>query len=213
MFAVGDKVIHRVYGAGVITARKEMQITETSNCYFVIQMIGSPSTLLVPTDHAEQKLRPVSRKASLRNLLVQELASAPDKLPADYKERAERVKSKLSSGEAKKWVQVVRNLTYRQQQGSLSSVDRKLLERAMHLLTEELALVLGIDQGEAEARLVSIVKGVTDDDETVDDALVAASTSEADEKPGQEVAAQRERQGLLDSLRHYTAQALGLGTK
>ncbi len=162
MFSVGDKVIHRVYGGGIITARKEMQLTETPHCYFLIQMIGSSSTLMVPTDRAEQILRPVSKKVALRHLLAKELAGKPDKLPADYKERAEHIKSKLSSGETRKWIRVVRNLTYQQQQGSLSSADRKLLGRAMHLLSEELALAQGIDQGEAETRLLSIIKRAAD---------------------------------------------------
>jgi RNA polymerase-interacting CarD/CdnL/TRCF family regulator len=33
MFSVGDEVVHRVHGAGIITDKKEMQITKTSNRY------------------------------------------------------------------------------------------------------------------------------------------------------------------------------------
>ncbi|MFQ5886627.1 MAG: CarD family transcriptional regulator, partial [Anaerolineae bacterium] len=29
MFSVGDKVVHRVHGAGIITGKKERQITKT----------------------------------------------------------------------------------------------------------------------------------------------------------------------------------------
>jgi CarD family transcriptional regulator len=165
MLSVGDKVVHRVHGAGVITARKEMQIGDATDCYFLIRMIGSPSTMMVPTAKAEQNLRPVSQKTTLHHLLMQELADKPDELPADHKERAERIRGKLISGETRKWIQVVRNLTCRKQQGSLSSVDQKLLDRAIHLLAEEFALAQGIEQEKAKSRLLSIVKHVTDANE------------------------------------------------
>ncbi|MDY7041370.1 MAG: hypothetical protein SVX38_10955 [Chloroflexota bacterium] len=44
----------------------------------------------------------------------------------------------------------------------MSSIDQKLLERAMRLLAEEFALAQGIDQEEARSRLLSIVQDVTD---------------------------------------------------
>jgi CarD family transcriptional regulator len=158
MFSVGEKVIHCVHGAGVITAKKKMQFTETPNCYLVIQIFGSRSTLMVPADKAEARLRPVSKRTTLRHLLTGELAGEPEELPQDYKERTKQIEGKLKSGEIKEWIEIVRDLTYREEKGSLSSADQQLLERAMDLLSGEVALIQGIAQEEAKSRLVSIVQ-------------------------------------------------------
>jgi CarD family transcriptional regulator len=158
MFLVGDEVVHRVHGAGIITQKKEMQITETSNRYLVIEMPESDSTLMVPTDKAEQFLRPVSKMMTLRHLLTDILTGQPNMLPKDYRERAEQIGNKLKSGEIKKWIEVVRDLTYLREQRPLCQTDRRGLERARHLLTAELALAQGIDQKKAEILLMSIIE-------------------------------------------------------
>ena len=158
MFSVGDKVVHRVHGAGIITEKKEMQITETPHRYLVIEMVGPHSTLMVPIDKAEQCLRSVSKTATLRRLLTDRLAGEPSQLPKDYREREEQIENKLKSGETKKWIEVVRDLTHRRQQGRKSRVDDRLLERTMHLLAGELALAQGIDPEKAEIHLSSVVQ-------------------------------------------------------
>ncbi len=158
MFSVGDEVVHRVHGAGIITGKKERQLTETSNRYFVIEIPGFDSTLMVPTDKAGQCLRPVSKMATLRRLLTDILTGQPNKLHKDYKEREKQIGSKLKSGEPKKWIEVVRDLTHRQEQGWKSKVDQRLLDRTMHLLAGEFALAQGIDPEKAESRLAFIVE-------------------------------------------------------
>ena len=158
MFAVGDEVIHRVHGAGIITEKKRMQLTETPHRYLVIEMPEFDSTLMVPTDKAEQCLRPVSKMLTLRRLLTDTLTGQPNELPKDYRERAEQIENKLKSGETKKWIEVVRDLTYRREQGQKSKVDQRLLERTMHLLAGEFALAQGIDPEKAEIYLASVVQ-------------------------------------------------------
>jgi CarD family transcriptional regulator len=158
MFSVGDEVVHRVHGAGIITEKKELQITETSNRYLVIEMPESDSTLMVPTDKADQRLRPVSKMMTLRHLLADILTGQPNKLPKDYKKRQERINNKLKSGEISKWIEVVRDLTHRREQGRKSKVDKRLLERTTHLLAGELALAQGIDPEKAENRLAFIIE-------------------------------------------------------
>jgi len=158
MFSVGDEVVHRVHGAGIITGKKEMQITETPHRYFVIEMVGPHSTLMVPIDEAEQCLRSVSKMATLRRLLMDRLAGQPSQLPKDYRERAEQIENKLKSGETKKWIEVIRDLTHRREQGRRSQVDRRLLDRTMDLLAGEFALVQGIDPEKAEIHLASVVQ-------------------------------------------------------
>jgi len=158
MFSVGEKVMHCAHGAGVITEKKEMQIVETPKRYFVIQLLGSDSTLMVPTDQAEERLRPACKRAALRRLLISELTSEPEELPGDYKMRQKYLENKLKSGETQGWIEVVRDLTFQGEQKPLSQGDQKLLDRAMDLLSGELALAQGISVVEAKPRLESIIR-------------------------------------------------------
>jgi len=158
MLSVGEKVIHCIRGAGIITEQKELQITGAPASYFVIQLLDSRSTLMVPLDKAEQRLRPVSKRAALRRLLANHLAGKPNELPQDHKKRAKHIESELKSGETKKWAQVVRDLVCREQEASLSSADRQLLDRALYLLAGELALSQGIEHKEAKNRLLSAAR-------------------------------------------------------
>jgi CarD family transcriptional regulator len=158
MFSVGDKVVHRVHGAGIITGKRERQLTKTPHRYFVIEMVGPHSTLMVPIDKAEQCLRSVSKTATLRRLLMDKLAGQPSQLPKDYRERAAQIENKLKSGETRKWIEVVRDLTHRREQGRKSQIDRRLLDRAMHVLAGELALAQGIDPEKAEIHIASVVQ-------------------------------------------------------
>jgi RNA polymerase-interacting CarD/CdnL/TRCF family regulator len=158
MFSVGDEVVHRVHGAGIITGKKERQLTETPHRYLVIEMPKFDSTLMVPTDKAGQCLRPISKMATLRRLLTDTLTGQPNTLPKDYRERAEQIENKLKSGETKKWIEVVRDLTHRREQGWKSRVDQRLLDRTMHLLAGEFALAQGIDPEKAEIHLASVVE-------------------------------------------------------
>jgi CarD family transcriptional regulator len=158
MFSVGEKVMHCAHGAGVITGTKEMQFVETPKRYFVIQLLGSDSTLMVPTDQAEERLRPACKRAALRRLLISELTSEPEELPGDYKMRQKYLENKLKSGETQGWIEVVRDLTFQGEQKPLSQGDQKLLDRAMDLLSGELALAQGISVVEAKPRLESIIR-------------------------------------------------------
>ena len=113
---------------------------------------------MVPTDEAEQRLRTISRMSALQRLLTGKLAEQPDKLPKHYRERTEQVNDKLKSGEIRKWIEVVRDLTHREEQGHQSKIDQRLLERAMHLLAGELAMAQGIDPEKAEIHLASMIQ-------------------------------------------------------
>ena len=113
---------------------------------------------MVPIDKAEKRLRPVSKMPTLRRLLMDILPGEPGNLPKDYKERAEQTGSKLKSGKIKRWIEVVRDLTCLKDQRPLCQTDRRGLDRAIHLLTTELALVQEIDPEKAERHLASLVQ-------------------------------------------------------
>ncbi len=158
MFSVGDKVVHSTHGAGIITTKKEMQLTKTPNSYFVVEMPGADSTLMVPTDQAGQRLRPVSTVTTLNRLLTDVLTRQPTKLPKEFKKRAKQINVKLTSGKIRRWIEVIRDLSHLREQRPLCKTDKRRLERAIQLSAGELALAQEIDREKARSRLASLVE-------------------------------------------------------
>jgi CarD family transcriptional regulator len=158
MYSVGDKVVHFTHGAGVITEEKVMEVVAEPEDYLVIQMLRLDSTLMVPSEGADERLRPACEKIELGRLLADELANKPAKLPKNYKKRTKHVEKMLKTGETVEWIKVVRDMTHRDEQKPLSTGDRKLLDRATELLAGELALAHGISLEEAVVHLQSMVR-------------------------------------------------------
>jgi RNA polymerase-interacting CarD/CdnL/TRCF family regulator len=82
---------------------------------------------MVPTDEAEQRLRPVSKMTILRHLLTDILAGQPAKLPQNYKKRAKQINDKLKSGKIKRWIEVIRDLNHLKEQRPLCKTDKRRL--------------------------------------------------------------------------------------
>jgi CarD family transcriptional regulator len=81
------------------------------------------------------------------------LASTPDALPSDFKERQARVQEKLKTGNLIKITEVVRNLAGRNRQKGLTMADSRLYQRAQAFLASEVALAKGIELQEAMKQL------------------------------------------------------------
>jgi CarD family transcriptional regulator len=81
------------------------------------------------------------------------LASTPDTLPSDFKERQAGVQEKLKTGNLIKITEVVRNLAGRNRQKGLTMADSRLYQRAQAFLASELALARGIELQEAMKQL------------------------------------------------------------
>lgn len=158
MYTVGDKVIHRSRGAGVITEEKVMEVVAEPENYLVIQMLRLDSTLMVPAEGADDRLRPASEPTRLRRLLTSELANEPANLPKNYKKRTKHVEKMLKTGETVEWIRVVRDMMHRDEQSPLSTGDKRMLDRATELLAGEFALAYGISLEDAVIHLQSMVR-------------------------------------------------------
>jgi CarD family transcriptional regulator len=104
---------------------------------------------MVPLDNVQGiGLRPVSGMHAISRAM-DVLASTPDILPNDHKERQARLREKLKTGDLIKVTEVVRNLSWRSHQKGLTMADNKLFQRAQTFIASELALAKGIELHEA----------------------------------------------------------------
>jgi len=153
MFKIGDKVVHPYHGAGLVIDIEEKKLLEECGRYYVIDLVACDGIVMVPTDNVQRiGLRRVSgRRAILR--AFDTLASTPDTLSSDHRERQAHAQEKLNTGDLIKVTEVVRNLAWRNHQGRLTMADNKLYKRAQTFLASELALAKGIELQEAMKQL------------------------------------------------------------
>ena len=153
MFEIGDRVVHPSHGAGKVIDIKKKNFLKELGCYYIIDLVAYSGIVMVPIDNVQGiGLRPVSGRRVVSHAM-DILASTPDTLPSDFKERQAGVQEKLKTGNFITITEVVRNLAGRNRQKGLTMADSRLYQRAQSFLASELALAKGIELQEAMKQL------------------------------------------------------------
>jgi CarD family transcriptional regulator len=153
IFQIGDKVVHPYHGAGKVIDIKEKNLLKQRGRYYIIDLVASDGIVMVPIDKVQRiGLRRVSGRRAISRAM-DTLASTPDTLSSDHRERQARAQEKLNTGDLIKVTEVVRNLAWRNHEGRLTMADNKLYQRAQTFLASELALARGIALREAMEQL------------------------------------------------------------
>ncbi len=157
MFKIGDKVVHPYHGAGMVIDIEEKEFLEQCRRYYIIDLLACDGVVMVPTDNVQRiGLRRVSGTRAISRAM-NTLASTPDTLSSDHRERQAHAQEKLNTGDLIKVTEVVRNLAWRNHQGRLTMADSKLYQRAQAFLAGELALAKGIEIQEAMKQLQTVL--------------------------------------------------------
>mgnify|MGYP001067476146 CR=1 FL=1 len=165
MYSVGDKVVHRGYGPGVIISVERRQVIGEAQRYYVIDMLTGGGTLMTPVSRADQVgLRPAVSDEAVRRLF-ELLAKAPGTLSSDFRERQAEVEERLKKGDIFATAEVVRDLTWYGQAHRLTKRDMQLMKRAEELLGGELSLVQEIEVKEAIEQVEAILAEAIRDQE------------------------------------------------
>lgn len=140
MFSVGDMVVHPMHGAGVIDGIVHEKLGGAAQDYYVFKMLVGGLLLKIPTANSDAiGLRPVSDRAAVRALF--------DALPgmatgecANWNKRYRENLQRLKSGDLYELARVIKGLTLRDRERSLSTGERKLLHSAKQILISEIVL-------------------------------------------------------------------------
>ena len=153
MYTVGEKVVHPMHGAGVITEITEERMSGGVERYYVFTAPLSGLTLKIPVGNsgAVGLRQPISRQ-QLSEMLAT-LGEVEDD-PAEnwnhrYRENMERIKS----GDLREVARVIKGLMSREARRGLSTVERKMLRSAKQILLSEVMLVEDLSYDGAEQLL------------------------------------------------------------
>ncbi|NLJ98641.1 MAG: CarD family transcriptional regulator [Tissierellia bacterium] len=150
MFNIGDKVVYPMHGAGIIEKIEEKEILGEKRKYYVMRMPIGDMKVMIPVDNIEEiGIREIINDDEMQKVL-QILKGDKTKMPQNWNRRYRMNMEKIKSGDIFEIASVVRNLMLRDEEKSLSTGERKMLNSAKQMLISEIVLVSNIDQEETE---------------------------------------------------------------
>lgn len=157
VFEVGETVVYPHHGAALIEEIKTRTIKGEEKMYLKLKVTQGDLVIEVPADNVDLVgVRDVVDEAGLKEvfdvLQAQEVEEA-----SNWSRRYKANVEKLASGDVLKVAEVVRDLWRRDKDRGLSAGEKRMLAKARHILTSELALAKDIDEEEAEKRLDDVL--------------------------------------------------------
>lgn len=153
MFSVGDKVVHPMHGAGVISGVTEEKVSGKMVRFYVFQMPVSGLTLKIPVENsALVGLRPISPREVIESVIEQIPALSVD-MTTNWNHRVRENMERLKSGDLLQVAGVIKALMSRDKIRGLSTGERRMLHNAKQILISEIVLAEETEYAAAEARI------------------------------------------------------------
>ncbi len=164
-FKIGDKIVYPNHGVTVVEQIAESSINGSDHEYYHLRLLANNSRLMVPVNNTDRiGLRRLYQPKEIKGLisLLEQNETGGSR---DWKDRYRENLEKMKTGKLEDVADVLRNLNQVAKRKALSFREKKMYERAKHLLVSEIAIVKGIPEMEAEglietALVTSIAAGV-----------------------------------------------------
>ena len=140
MYQIGDKVVHPMYGAGVVDSIVQKLVGGVLRDYYILELPNRSMVVMVPTENCEEiGVRPVVDEEQADRVL----AAIPEiqvEMTANWNHRYRENMERMKSGDLFEVARVIKGLTIRDQNRGLSTGERKMLHSAKQILISELVL-------------------------------------------------------------------------
>ena len=147
-FQIGEKVVYPNHGIGTIENISSRTFGSQFERFYLLRLTYKSLTVLVPFSHVtEVGLRRITRNGELaRVLYFLSRGTCPTKI--DWKERFKENSDKMRNGTLLEIAQVLKGLLILQAEKPLSFRDKKMLDRARHMLISEFSISRGMSEHE-----------------------------------------------------------------
>lgn len=153
LFQVGEKVVYPNHGVATIENISIRSFGSQDERFYLLRLISSSMTVMVPFSHVgDIGLRKVTRNGQISRVLDY-LSSGKCRTCGDWKNRFKENSEKMRGGDLLQIAEVLKALLILQMSKSLSFREKKMLDRARHMLISEVSISRGIPESEAAALL------------------------------------------------------------
>lgn len=159
-FKVGDLVVYPAHGVGIIVSIDSKSLSGMDLDFYVMKVIDSDATIMVPVDNAETVgLRRVVKKSvvpKVYDILKDRTESIIES--QTWNKRYRNYTDKIRTGCVMEVAKVLRDLYLLKVDKELSFGERRMLDTAKNLLIKELSIAKNIKEEKVAEELDRIMK-------------------------------------------------------
>ena len=156
-FQTEEYIVYPAHGVGQIVSIDKHEVAGVELEMFVISFEKDKMTLRIPIEKASAiGLRSVS-SPELISKAMETLKGRARVKRAMWSRRAQEYEQKINSGDLIAIAEVVRDLHRNDEQREQSYSERQLYEAALERLTRELAVVDGVEESAAQAKVDQVL--------------------------------------------------------
>jgi CarD family transcriptional regulator len=154
LFQIGEKIVYPNHGIGTVENISTRSFGAQAERFYLLRLTYTSMTVMVPFSHVtEIGLRKVTRNGEVARVLGY-LAESTAKRKCDWKDRFKENSDKMRNGTLLEIAEVLKTLLVLQTEKILSFREKKMLDRARHMLITELS----ISRGLREAEVVDLIE-------------------------------------------------------
>jgi CarD family transcriptional regulator len=152
-FQLGEKLIYPNHGVATVENISSRAFAGQFERYYLLRLIYNSLTVMVPFSHVgELRLRKVTRNGEVARVLSF-LAEGRCRRYQDWKDRFKENSERMRDGSLLAVAEVLKSLLILQSQKPLSFREKKMLDRARHMLITELSTSRGLGEIQAATLL------------------------------------------------------------
>ena len=148
-FQVGEKVVYPNHGVATIENISSRAFAGHFERFYLLRLTYNSLTVMVPFSHVEDLgLRKVTRNGEVARV-ISFLCEGRCRRHNDWKDRFKENTEKMRNGTLLDVAEVMKSLLILQMQKPLSFREKKMLDRARHMLIMEFSTSRGLSEAEA----------------------------------------------------------------
>lgn len=163
MFKVGNKAVYPAHGVVQVKAVEAKEICGTKRNFYILQVVDSDVTVMVPIDNAETVgLRPVITKRQITkiyDILKTKIRNANHQNGnQSWNKRYREYSDKLKSGDIFEVAVVLRDINRLQKDKDLSFGEKRIMDSARTLLTKEISIAKNLEEDSVTKEIEKLLR-------------------------------------------------------
>ena len=149
MYAIGDKILYPMHGAGIVETIEEKEILGELRQYYILRVSWGDMKMMIPVETSgDIGVRYIISAEQIQDV-ISVLKAETSEMPNNWNRRYRENMDKLKTGDILQVAEVVRNLIRTERKKKLSAGEKKMLANARQILQSELVLAGDMDESSA----------------------------------------------------------------
>ncbi len=146
MYAIGDKILYPMHGAGIVETIEEKEILGELRQYYVLKVSWGDMKMMIPVDTSDDiGVRYIISEKDIDGV-IKVLQAETSEMSGNWNRRYRENMEKMKTGDILQVAEVVRNLIRTERKKKLSAGEKKMLVNARQILQSELTLAGNMDE-------------------------------------------------------------------